>query len=172
MRTVPLGGKNAAGRVALVDVGDYDLVMTHNWYVILKKQPGRRDSGPYAVASVPCGPYRQAAILMHKLITGYPRTDHINHDGLDNRRANLRPVTGSQNSANARHQQGCTSRYKGVSWHRATLKWAAYIGVRGQQHHLGLFAAEEDAARAYDAVALAAWGEYACLNFPLPQSCA
>jgi hypothetical protein len=168
MRTIPLHGKIAAGRVALVDDADYDLVMVYRWNVKQIDRPRRRrPSGPYALAYMR-GPVRvkHKVILMHTLITGWTQTDHIDHDGLNNQRANLRPATGSQNNANQRPQKGRSSRFKGVCWNRSCQKWQVYIHGR----YLGVFLNEEDAARAYDAAAVAAWGEYACVNFPKEQS--
>src|SRR6266702_4883120 len=161
MRTIPLHGKNAAGRVALVDDADYELVMAHAWHVYehaYENRP-RRNNGPYAHANIrqPGGGWIK--VRMHRLITGWPRTDHVNHDGLDNQRANLRPATRSQNGANQRPKTGYTSRYKGVYWPSAGPKWQAAIRVNGRPRKLGSFMVEEDAARAYDAAALAAWGE-------------
>ncbi len=170
MKTVPLHGKVAAGRVALVDDDDYDLVMAYRWFVVEKSRSGvgrRRDDGPYAKTTVrhPDGHWTTAR--MHSLLTGWPQTDHKDHDGLNNQRSNLRPATQSQNAANQRPMEGRTSQYKGVSWKREYRKWLAKITIRKRGRHLGYFAVEEDAARAYDAAALAAWGEFACLNFPL-----
>ncbi len=164
MRTVPLSGALAAGRVALVDDEDYGLVAAYRWHVWERKRPGRRTWGPYTQAELERDGAR-AVIYMHKLITGWPRTDHINHDGLDNQRHNLRPVTVAQNTANQRpHAQG-SSPYKGVCWHRANRVWQATVKVNSKTRYLGCFDCEEDAARAYDAAALAAFGSYAYLNF-------
>jgi hypothetical protein len=164
MMTVPLHGKKAAGRVALVDDQDYALVSQHRWHICEASRPGY-DGGPYAVTNLPrpLGSSR-AALFMHTLITGWPRVDHRNHDGLDNQRANLRPTTASRNMANSRPRGTGASRYKGVSW--TGYRWRASIKVNGRIAHLGNFVNEEAAARAYDAAALAAWGEYAWLNFP------
>ena len=92
--------------------------------------------------------------------------DHINRDRLDNRRANLRMATNAQNQANVTKRQGMTSRYKGVSRHTATGRWQARISVEGKQMHLGYFAHEADAARAYDARAREVFGVFAQANFP------
>lgn len=160
MKTVPLGGKKAAGRVALVDDEDYDLVMQYRWHVLeYRRQDGRID-GPYAQTKTRRDG-REVGISMHKLITGWSMTDHRNGDGLDNQRSNLRPATKAQNSHNQRPQAGKSSRYKGVCWNRKAKKWVAGIRVRGKYRYLGAFASEEDAARAYTEAALAIQGEYA-----------
>jgi len=161
MKTVPMRGKKAAGRVALVDDEDYDLVMQYRWYVYEEIRNGR-PHGPYALAW-PNG----VMTRMHVLVMGVRGVDHANRNGLDNRRENLRPATGSQNQGNRRSVPGSSSRYKGVSWHKQRRKWRASIRPPGGPHrHLGLFADEEDAARVYDAAAREAFGSFACLNFP------
>lgn len=159
MRTVPLGGKKAAGRVAVVDDEDYDLVMQYRWWAWERAQGERRPYGPYAQGG-PAG----HRVYMHTLITGYARTDHVNHNGLDNRRSNLRDASVAQNNHNQRPRRTGSSSYKGVTWHRGAHKWQASIKVDGRTTYLGLFASEKDAALAYDQAALRAYGEYAFIN--------
>jgi len=89
--------------------------------------------------------------------------DHINGNGLDNRRCNLRAVTPSQSIMNTRNQSGSVSRFKGV--HRERNKWRVVITMDRKKHNLGTFADEEDAARAYDAKARELFGEFARTNF-------
>jgi hypothetical protein len=103
---------------------------------------------------------------MHKMLTGWPQTDHIDHNGLNNQRSNLRPATGGRNLQNARKRAGASSVHKGVSWDSSHSKWLARICVDGHQRFLGYCLSEEDAARAYDSAAREAFGAYACLNFP------
>lgn len=61
---------------------------------------------------------------------------------------------------------GARTPYKGVGWHSRDQSWRAYISIDRRQISLGYFATEEEAARAYDAAAVEAWGEFAWLNFP------
>ena len=102
---------------------------------------------------------------MHAFITGADRTDHINGDGLDNRRSNLRRATHGQNMANKGRYRNNTSGFKGVS-RRRSGRWFAQIQAQGTHRYLGQFDTAEDAARAYDAAAVEAFGEFARLNFP------
>lgn len=93
--------------------------------------------------------------------------DHINGDGLDNRRGNLRVCTQGQNQCNQQKQKRPTSsRFKGVYWWSHRSIWAAHIKHNRKRICLGYFKSEEDAARAYDAAAGRLFGEFANLNFP------
>lgn len=112
---------------------------------------------------------RGQTILMHRLITGAApgqEVDHVNRDGLDNRRANLRVATRSQQIANQDIRLDNTSGYRGVSWRRDSRRWQAQLTVNGKWRGLGCYDDPEDAARAYDAAAREHFGEFAVLNFP------
>lgn len=145
---------------ALIDESDYDTVASvGSWFLAVcdgrryaRRHRPAREGGPHS---------------LHSFLTGWPLVDHINGDGLDNRRANLRPATPSQNSANRGPASNNTSGYKGVSLYRRTGRWRASVGIDGAQHHLGYFTEPIDAARAYDAAALHHFGEFARLNFLL-----
>lgn len=152
--TVPVGPY-----AAVIDRSDLPLVAGYRWRPIQG-----RNGKVYATVS-----HGGKLIYMHRLIMGTApglETDHRNHDGLDNCRSNLRAATPSQNRANIRKRSGCLSRFKGVSWDKTRGKWQAKIKVDGVHRNLGRFVDEALAARAYDVAALAAWGEFATLNFP------
>ena len=163
MKTVPLIGKRAAGRVALIDDKDWPLVTGHAWRVLEYERNGKK-KGPYALTDTGSGDGRLVTMYMHKLITGYPMTDHIDHDGLNNQRFNLRPATHAQNLHNQRLRNGTSSRYKGVCWHGRCHKWQAGLTIDSRYIYLGLYAREEEAALAYNTAALEAFGAYAYLN--------
>lgn len=93
------------------------------------------------------------------------QVDHINHNGLDNRRANLRNVTRIQNQRNQLPQIGGTSQYKGVCWDKANRKWMAQFTIRGRRYYLGRFISEIEAGKAYDRAARKHFGEFALCNF-------
>lgn len=166
MKTVPLHGKKAAGRVTRVDDSDYDFVMHYRWRVTEEMRTGRT-RGPYARTTVYRSDGTKTTIQMHTLLTGWPLVDHQDHDGLNNQRSNLRPATFTENSQNARPALGASSPYKGVTWNRQHRKWFVRITAPGSGRiFLGLYVDEVAAALAYDKAARDLYKEFAVLNFP------
>ncbi len=163
MREIQLHGVKARSRTAKVDDEDYELVQNYRWTVFEDTSRTGHPNGPYAVSQnwdSELG--RSTALRMHKLITGWPRTDHIDGDGLNNQRSNLRPASNRENTQNQRKTTKPTSsKYKGVS---RVQHWVAQIGLAGRVTYLGRFQDEDDAARAYNAAARELFGEYARLN--------
>lgn len=140
--------------LVLFDDQDAALVEQHRWAVLVSSKPGLF----YALTSARKTDGGWTKVLMHRLLLpGHRTVDHINHNGLDNRRTNLRAATGSQQGAN-QQPRGGSSQYKGVSWDKGRSKWFAKIEVDDRQRHLGRFASEVEAARA-------AWGSFALTNF-------
>lgn len=107
-------------------------------------------------------------ILLHRLITNCPKDkdiDHINGNGLDNRKCNLRICTHSENHQNRNKiSTKSTSKYKGVYWYKSTSKWRALIQINGKQKSLGYFEREIEAAKAYNFAALRYFKDYARIN--------
>lgn len=151
------------GKVALVDNEDAYLAKVKwcasfhhlTWYV--RRRVAREDGRP-------------STQMLHRAVLGLtdPRVvvDHINGDGLDNQRENLRVVSTSQNIAKARLRMTNTSGFRGVTWDSPRQRWVAQIKVDYARKFLGRYYAAEDAARAYDAAARQHFGEFARLNFP------
>ena len=145
------------GKVALVDDDDFEELSRYswcadkignNWYAKNRKNNKIR--------------------YMHRLIMGAGLgqfIDHKNMNGLDNRRANLRFCTRSQNYFNTKKDNGCSSKYKGVYWHETNKKWVAYINGNRQIQYLGSFDDEIVAAKTFDKAAKTSRGEFARLNF-------
>jgi len=108
---------------------------------------------------------------MHNEVIRPPKgliNDHINRNGLDNRKANLRPVTRAQNTLNRLYtfkRKGSPSKYKGVTWHKYTKKWQVQICYAGKHKFVGYFNNEIEAAKAYDKAARKFHGDFAVLNF-------
>jgi hypothetical protein len=148
-----------------VDPADYKRLRQYEW--IAKK--GRNSF--YAIRYATKNKAGNAGIIsMHRQIIKVPHkmlVDHINHDGMDNTSANLRPATHAQNSSH-RKKRSCPtqSKYKGVSWKKDNRKWQARIGFQNKAIYLGCFRNEIDAAKAYDRAAMKYHGEFASLNFP------
>jgi hypothetical protein len=103
-------------------------------------------------------------ILLHKLLTGADRTDHGDGNGLNNRRANLRPCTHAENMRNGRKRT--VRRFKGAFKHTNGASWFSQICVNRSRVYGGSFPTEEEAARSYDDLARKYHGEFARLNFP------
>lgn len=154
-RKIPL----TQGQHALVDDADYERVSQHKWHI-------KRYSGGLAYATGrPNGGERK--VLMHRFILNPPdgfEVDHINGDGLDNRRANLRVCSHAENQKNVKKPTTNTSGYKGVAWSKHHLRWKAEIRANGKRIHLGTFDTAEEAAAAYDTAAKQMHGEFARTN--------
>ncbi len=130
------------GKYAIVDGCDYTYLNQFKWYYHKDHKTG------YAKRNI--GKHPQRRLCMHRVILermgckDFAGSDHINRNGLDNRRCNLRLATASQNGCNTGKRKDNTSGYKGVCWDHK--KWRAYIRVNGKRIHLGLFDDIKDAA--------------------------
>ena len=157
--------KLPSGEIVLVDDEDYEKVSKYHWYI------RRRKYVSYARRIVIRKGVRYTE-FMHRLIMDCPDdmiVDHINHNGLDNRKENLRICTQSDNKHNrVKHLVTKAGIYRGVylSDDIKSKPYRAGIHSNGKNKHIGFFATPEEAAKAYDKTALALWGEYYCPNIP------
>lgn len=148
------------GRVALVDDEDYEYLSQWKWYA----KNGRGDLF-YAYRAI----YNkgvQTLIKMHRLIMEAPsdmEVDHIDRNGLNNQKHNLRICTHHQNQYNKGAHEGGTSKYNGVCYMKGW--YVAQISISGKRKFIGRFSSEIDAAIAYDKMARKIYGEFAYLNF-------
>jgi len=151
-------GKNKGKYVALVDDEDFDRVNQFNWSVY------NQGKLSYAGRITKINNVKKFT-QMHCFIYGSKYIDHIDGDGLNNQRSNLRIANKSQNAMNAKKHTRSTSKYKGVYYYKRDNKWASQIVLNNKRYYLGLFADEIDAAKAYDKKAIELFGEFAKLNF-------
>jgi HNH endonuclease len=157
MKTISL----TKGFSAIVDDADFEWLMQWEWHCIVNKR------NKYAVRSL--HGIRMHGIRMHRVIINAPSgilVDHIDGNGLNNQRSNLRLCTNAQNMRNMKISPRGTSQYKGVQWRKDHSKWQTSIMSNYRRYHIGYFTSEVEAARAYDAAAIRHFGEFACLNFP------
>jgi len=110
---------------------------------------------------------REKTLLLHRILAETflgcvegKYIDHIDGDISNNSLDNLRICTIQQNNWNSKPTNVATSKYKGVSWNKNESKWKVSIAIDGKQRHLGTFADEVDAAKAYEDVAKEIHGEY------------
>jgi hypothetical protein len=144
------------GHVALVDDDDYELLSAFKWHL---------DGSGYASRDAQIAGKR-IKVRMHRVLTGLEcgdkrQVDHINGNRLDNRRENLRIVLQSENLLNVRRHRDNKSGFKGVSLHKPTGKWIAFIMAAGAHKYLGLFASPELAHAKYCEAAKLLHGEFA-----------
>lgn len=147
-KKIPLGH----GQFAIVDDEDYEKVCRYKWHTM----SGSKNPNCYAVTKV----------RMHRLVIDAPMgymVDHINGDTLDNRKANLRLCTNSQNQQNT-GSRGGSSKYKGVSLLKNRGKWMATFQFDGKKYYCGMWDSEEDAARAVDKKRGEVCGDFASKN--------
>lgn len=130
------------GKVAVIDFDDFEKVRDLKWCAV-------KGGNNFYAAS-----YRgKKYVSLHRIVTDCPpnlEVNHINGDGLDNRRENLQVCTCQQNlAAYCRKKKGASSKYRGVARHTQTKRWQAYC----KNTYLGIFDSEEKAALAYNAEA-------------------
>jgi hypothetical protein len=160
------------GYYAIVDDIDNDL-SNFNWIAATHK---RDPSIVYAQNNIYFPDDVRRTIIMHRIILGrminrdlYPKEhcDHIDGNGLNNTRSNLRLATMCENRKNsAKKDKSCSSHFKGVSWYKQSNKWHAEIGSNKIRYSIGYFNDEIEAAKAYDIKAKELHQEFARLNFP------
>lgn len=148
-------------KMILIDDEDYDKIKDYKWGIV-------KDRTCFYARRVLRSGKKQVTIKMHRLIMGDCNDniiDHINHDGLDNRKSNLRICTHSENLRNCRKQnRNTTSLYKGVYFVKHLNKYCARITLNQVCFYLGVFNNEKQAAEAYNEAAVKYFGDFALLN--------
>lgn len=141
--------------IILIDLDDYKRVLSRKWNI-------KKSNKNIYVRTI----FDKKCIYLHRFILNLSDrsvlVDHINHNGLDNRKSNLRECSAQQNCFNKRKYKKGSSQYKGVSFNRSKLKWRASIRKGSKSYNLGDFRLEEDAYKAYQVAARELFGEFCC----------
>lgn len=156
------------GYKALIDDEDFEVINKFKWSY-LESQSGNQYAHCHSL-----GDKNRKTIRMHRLIMKAPKgkeVDHINGDGLDNRKLNLRICNRNENQKNQKNtiflkrRKNVTSKFKGVCWHKKSNQWTSQAGLNKKRIYLGIFRNEINAAKAYDEFAKKNFGKFARLNF-------
>ena len=142
-------------KLAIVDDEDYDYLNQFTWYAVKYK---------YTYYSVKCNYKYKKNDYMHRIIMNCPDgkfIDHINHNGIDNRKENLRICTEKENQGNRKLNKNNTSGFRGVFKDKCSNKWRARIRLgKNIRKHLGYFTNINDAKKAYDKAAKKHFGKF------------
>jgi len=144
MKIIPL----TKGYEALVDDEDYQSVIQYSWHSKIVPHT------VYARRSFSSGTQS-----LHQFVMNGIEIDHIDRNGLNCQKHNLRFATRSIQAINRKHK----NKYRGVF--ATKNKWIAQLKFQGVVHYFGIFNTDEEAAKAYDKGAKQIHGEFAILNF-------
>jgi len=148
---------NNSERECLIDDSDVELIREYEWHLYSTKLYNKS----YARATID-----GKKVTMHRLLLDSPDfdIDHIDGDGLNNCRNNLRLCTNAQNQMNRKKKRNSISRYKGVYWDRINSKWIAEITYKGIKNVLGRYVSENEAGKKYNEKAKELFGDFAKEN--------
>src|SRR5688572_7781938 len=134
MKKIPL----TQGKFAVIDSEDFEKISKYNYHVV----KGKSNNETFYACRYQIVEGKETTRSLHRDIldckAGFD-IDHINGDGLDNRKSNLREVTRSQNNCNSVSHPNSTSKYKGVCRPTGVNRWRASITVNKSCKYLGLF---------------------------------
>lgn len=133
-------------KYTLVDDEDFVILSQYKWHSFKNRNTF------YCHRNIYLKNVKRSCVTLHRQIMGNPKNkiiDHIDGNGLNNLRSNLRIVTNSQNLFNRGKQNNNTSGLKRISWHKREKKWRADIGINGKQITLGYFKTKEEAYKVY-----------------------
>lgn len=153
MKLIPLTN----GLFAKVDDEDFEWLSGFRWH------SARGYSTIYAKRKL-----NRRAIWMHRYILGMNDptliVDHIDGNGLNNQRSNLRIATKQQNNLNSRVRKDCVSGFKGVHWNKGSRAWLVHVSINGTMKQVGQFNCPIEAAKFYDRLAVEIHGEFGKTN--------
>jgi len=147
------------GKVAIVDDEDFEEVNKHKWYCMPHRNTfyACRHGGNYSIIN-----------MSHQIMGNVDGKviDHINRNGLDNRRCNLRFCSVSENCRNKKLNSNNTSGFRGVHWDLKCKKWVVQVQSNYTVVYRALFDDKVEAAMDYDRKARELFGDFVVLNFP------
>lgn len=167
MKEIFLNSPTHGNKIALVDDEDYEYLNQWKWQV--KKH--RKTFYAHRTKQIPNSNRKKDHFKMHRVVMNVAdpkiEVDHVDHNGLNCQRSNLRIATRKQNKQNASSHKDSASKYLGVLVEKRKngISYCAQIGINGKSTHLGSFKSEEEAAKAYDRAAIKHYGEFANPNF-------
>lgn len=161
MRLIPL----TKDKFAMVDDEDYEKVSQHKWHVFMRKDK----KSLYATYTLhDLKNHKDTTIRMHRFIMDASKNtqvDHIDGNGLNNQKNNLRFSTNQLNQANKGKNKNNKSGFKGVSFNNQHKRYISQVMFDGKVIYLGLYVDPIEAAKAHDKKAKELFGEFARTNF-------
>lgn len=149
-KRITKNSKNQDTYYALVDNDSYETLKGFSWHI------SKRKNTNYAVRQE-----GNKVFYMHReIMADGDLIDHVNGDGLDNRRENLRYANKSQNALNSKKKQG-SSPYKNVSWDKVKKKWRIVMSVNGKLKWFGYFTDVHEAGKVRASLAKEFYGQFA-----------
>lgn len=167
MKTIVISSKKYGEKHVFIDDEDFEMISNINWCLRKCGENFYAHSPKYIGGGR--ANRKNFSQLMHKLVLPCNDSeviDHIDGNGLNNQKINLRICTQQQNCFNrSRLNKNNISGYMGVTWHKKAEKYMASITKGGKRFYLGLYSSIEEAARTRDKKAIEMFGEFASLNF-------
>jgi len=144
------------------DTGLFTWIKSNGRRVKVGSVAGNKDHNGYRRVTINRQRYMEHRLVYLYMTGNFPENfiDHINHIRDDNRWANLRNATTSQNGSNRVKQKNNKSGYKGVRWHKTNKRWHAEIRYMNKYIHLGLYTTPQEAAEAYKKKSIELFGEF------------
>ncbi|HEV3223889.1 MAG TPA: HNH endonuclease [Puia sp.] len=148
------------GKFAIIDFEDLEFVMRYKWHL------GSRIRSQYAIKVLGKGDGKKY-LRMHNYIMNCPNgkvVDHIDGDGLNNKKANLRICDDGQNKCNRKKSSTTKNRFKGAIFRERNNRWICQITHKKKRYYVGEFKTEIEAAQAYNKKAKELFGDFSNLN--------
>lgn len=158
MKEIKIVSKTHGCFQILVDDEDFGLVSPYKWCI------SKRGNTFYAYRGIKLSNGKWTTQQMHRFLMDVAdskiEVDHIDGNGLNNQKYNLRLAAHQQNMQNRKVHKNNTSGFKGVSWNKSKQKWVAHISINGKLTYLGRYLTPEEASLVYESKARELFGEF------------